>query len=60
MKKYAFFKYFIKNRVFSGGGGGGSGRPVSIGGGVGCSIFTPNMVWGQGRVHGSGGGDVDV
>ena len=25
MKKYAFFKYFIKNKVFAGGGGGGDG-----------------------------------
>ena len=49
MKKYAFFKYFIKNKVFAGGGGGGAGRPVPIGGGVGCSIFTPDMVWGRGR-----------
>jgi len=44
MKKYVFFKYFIKNIFFVGGGGGGSGRPVSIGGGVGCSIFTPDIV----------------
>ena len=31
------------------GGGGGAGRPVPIGGGVGCSIFTP--IW-----FGDGGG----
>ena len=53
MKKHAFFKYFIKYRVFT--DGGGAGRPVPIRGGVGCSIFTPNIVWG--RVHGSGGGN---
>jgi len=52
MKKYAFFKYFIKNRVFTGGGGAGLGDPW-----VGCSIFTPNMIWGWGRVHGSRDGD---
>jgi len=48
MKKYAFFKYFIKNKVFAGG--------------VGCSIFTPDMVWGRGRgrVHGSGRVDGDT
>ena len=62
MKKYAFFKYFIKNRVFASGRWGGAGRPVPIGGGVGCSIFTPNIVWGRGRgqVHGSRGGDEDA
>jgi len=43
MKKYAFFKYFIKNRVSAGGGGDGAGRPVPMGG-VGCSIFTPDIV----------------
>ena len=41
MKKYAFFKYFIKNRFFAGGDRGGFGRPVPIEGEVGCSIFTP-------------------
>ena len=60
MKKYAFFKYFIKNKVFAGGSGGGAERPVPIGGGVGCSIFTSDMVWGRGRVHGSGGEDGDT
>ena len=49
MIKYVFFKYFIKIRVFAGGGGGGAERLVSIRGRVGCSIFTPNMVWGRGR-----------
>jgi len=53
MKKHAFFKYFIKNRVFAGGGGGGSRRPVPIGGGVGCSIFTP--IW-----FGYGGGCMEA
>jgi len=42
MKKYAYVKYFIKNRVFV--GGGGTGRPVPIWGGVGCSIFTFDMI----------------
>jgi len=62
MKKYAFLKYFIKTKVFAGGGKGRAGRPVPIGGGVGCSIFTPDMVWGRGRgrVHGSGGGDTQT
>jgi len=63
MKKYAFFKYFMKNRVFVDGcgGGGGAGRPVLVGDGVECPIFTFNMIWGRGRgrVHGSGGGDAD-
>jgi len=27
---------------------------------VGCSIFTPNIVWGQGRMHGSRDGDRDA
>ena len=45
MKKYGFFKYFIKNGVFAGGGGAEAGRPVPIGSKVGCSIFTPNIVW---------------
>jgi len=39
MKNYAFFKYFIKNRVFA--GGARAGRPAPFEGGVGCSIFTP-------------------
>jgi len=52
MKKYVFFKYFIKNRFFAGGGGAG--------GEVGCSIFTFNMVRRWVRVHGSGGGDGDA
>ena len=51
MKKYTFFKYFIKNKVFAGGGGGRAGRPIPIG----CSIFTPDMILGRGRVYGSGG-----
>ena len=45
MKKYAFFKYFIKNRDFASVGGGEVGRPVSIKGVVGCSIFTLYRVW---------------
>jgi len=45
-----FLKYFMKNRIFRGEGGDG----------VGCSIFTFNMVWGRGRVHASGGGDGDA
>jgi len=49
MKKYAFFKYFIKNKVFTGGGEGGNGW-----GGVGCSIFTSGMVWGRERGRGRG------
>jgi len=57
MKKYIIFKYFIKSRFFAGGGGGGSGKPVPIEGGVGCSIFTPDMVRGRVRAHGSGDGD---
>jgi len=56
MTKYAFFKYFIKNKVFAGEGGGGAGRPVPIGGGVGCSIFTPDMVWGRGGCMEAGAG----
>jgi len=60
MKKYAFFKYFIKDRVFAGGGGSGARRPVPIGAEIGCSIFSSDMVWGRGRVHGSGGGDGDA
>jgi len=62
MKKYAFFKYFIKNRVFAGGGGDVAERPVLIGGGVGCSIFTSDMVWERGRkrVHGRGRVDGDA
>jgi len=49
---YVFFlKYFIKNRVFA--DGGGAERLIPIGGGVGCSIFTPNMV-------GDEGGDRDA
>ena len=58
MKKYAFFKYFIKNKVFAGGGGGGAGRPVPIWGGVGCSIFlryslgTGTGAWKRGRGRG--------
>jgi len=60
MKKYAFFKYFIKNKVFAGGGGGGAGRPIPIGGGVRCSIFTPDMIWGRGRMYGSRGRDGDT
>jgi len=46
MKKYAFFKYFINNRVFA--GGGGAGRLVPIEAGVGCSIFSSDMFWGRG------------
>ena len=52
MKKYAFFKYFIKNRVFT--GGGGAGTPVPIGGGVGCLIFT--FEWCGGRCMEAGVG----
>jgi len=51
-----FLKYFIKNS-FRGWAWGGAGRPVPIRGGVGCSIFNPNMVWGRERVHGSVGRD---
>ncbi|KEH26307.1 PIF1-like helicase [Medicago truncatula] len=50
----------LLEKVFAGGGGGGAGRPVPIEGGVGCSIFTPNVVWGRGRVHGSGDRDEDT
>lgn len=45
-----FLKYFIKKRVFAGGGWGG----------VECSIFTPDMVWGRGSGHGSGGGSTQT
>lgn len=55
-----FFEYFIKNRVFASGGGDGAGRTVSIEGGVGCSIFTLNMIWGRRQVHGSGDEDGDT
>jgi len=51
---------FKKNRVFAGGGGAEAGRPVPIGGGVEFSNFTPNMIWGRGRVHGSRGGNRDA
>jgi len=30
---------------------GGAGRPVPVGGRVGCSIFTPDIVWERGRVR---------
>ena len=56
MKKYALFKYFIKNRVFTGGDGGRAERPVPIEDGVGCSVFTPNMVWGRGECMKTGAG----
>jgi len=56
MKKYAFFKYFIKNRVYAGGGGAGARRPIPSEGGVGCSTFTPQYslgtragAWKRGR-----------
>jgi len=53
MKKYLFFKYFIK--IVFADGGRGAGRPVPIGGGVGCSIYPLNIVWGRRRVHENGG-----
>jgi len=34
MKKYAFFKYFIKKRVFAGGSGPGDPSPLGAGLGV--------------------------
>jgi len=59
MKKYAFFKYFIKNKVFMGGRSRET-RPHWVG--IGCSIFIPDIVWGRGRrrVHGNGGGDTQT
>ena len=53
---------FIFFKVFAAEGKGGAGRSVPIGGGVGCSVFTPDMVWGwgRGRVHGSEGRDGDT
>jgi len=53
MKKYAFFKYFIKNRVFV--GGGGAGRPVPIGEGFDVQFSLP--IW---FGHGGGGGCMEA
>jgi len=41
MKKYAFFKYFIKNRVFAGGVGAGPGDPSPLGVGLGVQFLPP-------------------
>ena len=60
MEKYAFFKYFIKNRVFAGGDGGGSGKPVSIWRRGWVFNIYPRYGLGRGRVHGSGSGDGDA
>jgi len=46
MKKYAFFKYFIKNKVFAGGGRG-------VGAGLGVQ-FLP-LIW-----FGDGGGCMEA
>ena len=48
MKKYAFFKYFIKNSVFAGGGGGGARRLVPIWGRGWVFIFYPWYDFGTG------------
>jgi len=41
MKKYAFLKYFIKNRVFAGGGGAGPGDPFLLEAGLGVQFLPP-------------------
>jgi len=56
-KKYVFFKYYIKNRVFAGRGGDGSRKPVPLGGGLDVQFFT-DMVWGRGRWMEAGMGAV--
>jgi len=45
MKKYAFFKYFIKNRVFAGGGGAGLGDPSPLGLGLGLGVQILPPIW---------------
>jgi len=43
MKKYVFFKYFIKNRVFAGGVEMGLGDPSLLGAELGVQFLSP--IW---------------
>jgi len=47
MKKYAFFRYFIKNKVFAGGVAGRVGSPSPLGAGLGVQ-FLPHIWFGDG------------
>jgi len=54
-KKYAFFKYFIKNRFFAGGVGAGLGDLSPLRVGLGVQFLSP--IW-FGDGDGDGGGSV--
>jgi len=56
-EKICIFKYFIIIRVFA---GAEPEDPSPLEAGLGVQLLLPDIIWGRGQVHGSGGGDGDA